>query len=99
MPFQSLTPIRGVIIPERLTAKRKFGTDLIKEYSPIYSEWEIERKFSILEEISHSENIRYTPGRSYDTAIGLKIIACNLMVISNTETGNKPREIKKIVIC
>ncbi|MGP6207393.1 hypothetical protein ACNF42_05120 [Cuniculiplasma sp. SKW3] len=79
---------------------RKIGIDLSKEYSSMFSlRWEIERTFSILEEILHSENIWYTLSRSYDTAIGLKIITCNLMVISNTETGDKPREIKKIVSC
>ena len=91
---------RRGIRPERLTVNRKIGIDLRKEYSSMYSlRWEIERTFSILEEILQGENIWYTPGRSYDTAIGLKIIAYNLMVISNTETGYKPREIKKIVSC
>lgn len=37
--------------------------------------------FSILEEILGSENIWYVRNRNYDTAMGLKIIAYNLMVI------------------
>ena len=37
--------------------------------------------------------------RSYDTAMGLKIIAYNLMVISNIELGEKARAINKIVVC
>ena len=37
--------------------------------------------------------------RSYDTAMGLKAIAYNLMVMSNMEAGEKPREIMKIVAC
>ena len=41
----------------------------------------------------------YTRNRSYDTAIGLKTIAYNLMIVSNIKTGNKPREIMKIVSC
>ena len=61
--------------------------------------WEIERTFSILEEILQSENIWYTRNRNYDSAIDLRIIAYNLMVMSNTETGNKLREIKKIISC
>jgi hypothetical protein len=44
-----------------------------------------------------AEDIRYTRNRNYDAAIGLKIIAYNLMVIWNTETGEKLGEIKKIV--
>ena len=61
--------------------------------------WEIERTFSILEEILQSENIWYTRNRNYDSAIDLRIIAYNLMVMSNTETGNKLREIMRIASC
>ncbi|MCL4421532.1 MAG: hypothetical protein M1477_07580 [Candidatus Thermoplasmatota archaeon] len=44
-------------------------------------------------------NIWYVSNRDYDTAIGLKIIAYNLMIVSNIKMGNKPREIIKIVSC
>ena len=37
--------------------------------------------------------------RDYDTAMGLKAIAYNLMVVSNIKSGEKAREIKKIVVC
>ena len=91
---------RRGIRPERLTVNRRIGIDLRREYASLYSlRWEIERTFSILEEIMKAENIWYTMSRSYDTAIGLKIIAYNLMVISNMEAGEKPRGIKKIVSC
>ncbi len=46
-----------------------------------------------------TENIWYVSNRDYDNAIGLKAIAYNLMVTSNMEAGEKPREIKKIVTC
>ena len=39
--------------------------------------WEIERTFSILEEIMGSENIWYVSNRDYDTASDLKEIADN----------------------
>ena len=79
---------------------RKVGIDLRREYSSLYSlRWEIERTFSILEEIMRAENIRYVRNRSYDTAIGLTAIAYNLMIVSNIKMGNKPREIMKIVSC
>ena len=81
------TNMRRGIILELLTVNRKIGIDL---------RWEIGRTFSILEEIMGSENIWYTGNRSYDCAIGLNITTYNLMVMSNIETGNKPREIKKI---
>lgn len=79
---------------------RKIEIDLRKEYLSMYSHrWETERTFSILEDILQNENIWHAPNRSYDTTIGLKIIAYNLMTISNTETGDKHSEIMKIVNC
>ena len=79
---------------------RRIGIDLRRGYSPLYSlRWEIERTFSILEEKIKTENIWYVRNRSYDTAMGLKAIAYNLMIISNIKMGNKPREIMKIVSC
>jgi len=71
-----------------------------KNNSGMYSlRWEIGRTFSILEEIMKSEDIWYVKERNYDTAMGLKIIAYNLMVISNIEQGEKARAINKIVVC
>ena len=91
---------RRGIVPERLSMNRKIGIDLRKEYSALYSlRWEIERTFSILEEILQCENVWYTRNRDYGVAMGLKAIAYNLMVISNMEAGEKPREIMKIVAC
>ena len=52
---------RRGIISDRLTMNRMIGIDLRKEYSSLYSlRWEIERTFSILEEIMYGENIRNT---------------------------------------
>ena len=91
---------RRGIIPERLPMNRKIGIDLRMEYSSLYSlRWEIERTFSILEEIMETENIWYTKNRSFDTAIGLKAIAYNLMIESNIMRGERPREVMKIVVC
>ncbi len=79
---------------------RKIGIDLRKEYASLYSlRWEIERTFSILEEIMKAENIWYVRNRSYYSAIGLKTIAYNLMVVSNIEFGENPTEVMKIVAC
>ena len=83
LPIIDTNRRRG-IIHERLSMNRKIGIDLRREYSSLYSlRWEIERTFSILEEIMRAENIWYVRNRSYDTAIGLKAIAYNLMIISN----------------
>ncbi|MFG1556081.1 MAG: transposase [Thermoplasmataceae archaeon] len=99
LPIIDTNRRRG-IVPERLSMNRKIGIDLRREYSSLYSlRWEIERTFSILEEIMRGENIWYTRNRSYNTAIGLKAIAYNIMIVSNIKTGNKPREIMKIVSC
>ena len=74
LPIIDTNRRRG-IIPERLSVNRRIGIDLRREYSSLYSlRWEIERTFSILEEIMRAENIWYIKKRSYDTAIGLKSI-------------------------
>jgi IS4 transposase len=91
IPVIDTNKMRG-IAPERLSVNRRIGIDLRMEYASLYSlRWEIERTFTILEEIMRVENIWYVRNRSYDTAVGLKAIAYNLMVISNIETGEKPR--------
>ena len=83
-----------------MTVNRHIGIDIRKEYSSLYSlRWEIERTFSILEEILDCENIWYTHNRSYDHTICLKAIAYNLMVISNILSGKRPRKIKNTVSC
>ena len=99
LPIIDTNRRRG-IVTDRLTVNRRIGIDLRREYSSLYSlRWEIERTFSILEEIMRAENIWYIKKRSYDTAIGLKAIAYNLMIVSNVKAGEKPREIMKIVSC
>jgi transposase len=99
LPVIDTNKRRG-IRPERLTMNRKIGIDLRNEYAALCSlRWEIERTFSILEEIMQCENVWYIRKRSYDTATNLKTIAYNLMVISNMEAGDRSREIKKIVSC
>ena len=91
---------RRGIINEKLTVNRRIGIELRKEYSSMYSmRWEIERTFSILDGIMGSEDIWYVSNRNYDNIIGLKVIAYNLMVISNIELGYSRREIMKIVSC
>ena len=91
---------RRGIIPERLSMNRRIGIDLRKEYASLYSlRWEIERTFSILEEIMKTENIWYVKNRDYDIAMGLKAIAFNLVIVSNMKSGEKAWEIKKIVVC
>ena len=88
------------IVPERLSVDRRIGFGLRKEYAFMYClRWVIERTFSILEEIMKTENIWYVRNRDYDTAMGLKVIAYNLIVLSNMKSGEKTREIKKFVVC
>ena len=41
----------------------------------------------------------YVSNRDYDMEIGLRVIAYNLMVVSNIEYGDNRREIMKIVSC
>ena len=97
LPIIDTNKRRG-IIPDRLPVNRKIGIELRREHTALYSlRWEIERTFSIIEEILNCENIWYTRKRDYDSAIGLKAIAYNLMVLSNIISGENPRGIIKIV--
>ena len=58
---------RRGIVPERLPLNRKIGIDLRKEYSRLYTlRWEIERTFSILEEIMKTEYAWHTKNRDCD---------------------------------
>lgn len=94
------TNTRRGIVTDRLSVNRKIGVDLRKEHGSLYSlRWEIERTFSILEEIMHCENIWHVKNRDYDNAVGLRILAYNLMLLSNIRMGENPREIMKIVSC
>ena len=52
--------------------------------------------FSVLEEIMGAEDIWYTTNRSYDSAISLKSIAYNLVIMLNKEAGNMSREMIRI---
>lgn len=83
---------RRDVVNEGLTVSRRIGIDLIKEYSSMYSmRWQIERTFSILEDIIGSENIWYVSNRDCDNIIGVKVIAYNVMLVSNIELGNSRR--------
>ena len=63
LPVIDTNKRRG-IRSERLAMNRNIGIDLRIEYSSLYSlRWEIERTFSILEEMLHCENIWYTMNR------------------------------------
>ena len=94
------TNTRRGIVTDRLSVNRKIGIDLRKEPGSIYSlRWEIERTFSIIEELMHCENIWHVRNRDYDNAVGLRILVYNLMLVSNIRMGENPREIMKIVSC
>ncbi len=45
------------------------------------------------------ENIRYVNNKDYDNRIDLKVIAYNLLAISNIELGDSSLEIMKITSC
>ncbi len=59
--------------------------------------WEIEKTFSILEEILGSNNAWYVPNRDYDVAIGMKTVAYNLVVLIN-QIGHRKKKIMDLVI-
>lgn len=79
---------RRGIVSEWLLVNCRSCIDLWSEYSSLnYLRFEIERIFSIEKEMLQCENVWYKLNRPYDTAISLRIIAYNLMVISITESG------------
>jgi hypothetical protein len=99
MPVIDTNRRRG-IISEKLSVNRNIGMEIRKNYFGMYTlRWEIERTFSILEDMIISENIWIVANRNYDTAMGLRVVAYNLMVISNIENAERSPEIKKIVVC
>ncbi len=99
LPVIDTNKRRG-IVSERLTVNRKIGIDLRKEHGSMYTlRWEIERTFSIMEEMLQCEYVWYTKNRNYDTTMGLKAIAYNLMIVVNKEIGENPRSIMKFVSC
>ncbi len=76
---------RGIIIREREKARYRLR-------------WGIGRTFSILEEMLHSECIRYIPNRNCDVAVGERIFAYNCIVMVNQIRHRPQREIMDIVI-
>ena len=59
---------------------------------------EIDRTFSILEEILHSEHIWYVRNRNYDVAVGERIVAYNCIVLVNQIRQRSKREIMDLVV-
>ena len=69
-----------------------------REKSRYRLRWEIERTFSILEEILHCENIRYVRNRNYYVAVGQRIVAYNCIVLVNQIRQRSKREIMDLVV-
>ena len=76
---------RGIgIVPDKLTFKRNPGIIIREREKARYRlRWEIERTFSILEEILHSEHIWYVRSRNYDVVVGERIVAYNCILLVN----------------
>ena len=90
---------RGGIVEDRLSYNRKLGIELRKKESSRYKlRWEIERTFSILNEILEMEYIWYVKHRNYDVSIGEIIVSYNCIVMANKITGISGRKIMYIVI-
>ena len=69
-----------------------------REKSRYRLRWEIERTFSILEEILHCENIWYVRNRNYDVAVGQRIVAYNCIVLIDQIRQRSKREIMDLVV-
>ena len=98
LPVIDTNKRRG-IVPDNLSFNRKQGIIIRKSEKSRYRfRWEIERTFSILEEILHCENIWYVSNRNYDVAIGERIVAYNCIVMVNQIKQRSKREIMDIVV-
>jgi hypothetical protein len=90
---------RRGIVPDNLTFSRKQGIIIRDREKARYRlRWEIERTFSILEEILHSEHIWYVRNRNYDVAVGERIVAYNCIVLVNQIGQRSKREIMDLVV-
>ncbi len=90
---------RRGIVDHNMTFNRKQGIiTREKEGSRYKLRWEIERTFSILEEILGCDHVWYVPNRDYDVAIGMKIVAYNLVVMINQIGHREKRKIMDLVI-
>ena len=90
---------RRGIVPDNLTFSRKQGIIIREREKARYRlRWEIERTFSILEEILHSEHIWYVRNRNYDVAVGERIVAYNCIVLVNQIRQRSKREIMDLVV-
>ena len=90
---------RRGIVPDNLAFSRKQGIIIREREKARYRlRWEIERTFSILEEILHSEHIWYVRNRNYDVAVGERIVAYNCIVLVNQIRQRSKREIMDLVV-
>ncbi len=90
---------RRGIVPDNLGFNRKQGIIIRKEEKSRYRlRWEIERTFSILEEIMHCEHIWHVRNRNYDVAVGERIVAYNCIVLVNQIRQRSKREIMDLVV-
>ena len=88
-----------IIVHYNLTFNRKQGIiTREKERSRYKLRWEMERTFSILEEILHSEHIWHVRNRNYDVAVGERIVAYNCIVLVNQIRQRSKREIMGLVV-
>ena len=90
---------RRGIIDSRLSHSRREGIKIRREEASRYSlRWEIERAFAILEDILGCEYIWYVRNRDYDTSIGMKIVAYNLVILLNQMYHRPKRQIMNVVV-
>ncbi|BAB59345.1 TVG0209075 [Thermoplasma volcanium GSS1] len=90
IPIIDASERRG-IVTEKLPDNSRIDINLRRKYPSLYSlKFGIERMFTILE-ISYKLSIWDVRNRSYNTAVGLKIIVYNLIIMSNMKLGENIR--------
>jgi hypothetical protein len=85
LPIIDINPRRGRKTPYQEDSNERWLMKSIRiKYKKLYRKrWEIERINNVLESQLFMEFIFYTPHRHYNQAVGLKIMAYNIQVITN----------------
>ncbi len=101
IPVIDVNPRRGNVEPsDKDNFSRWMRKHLRIKYAPLYkSRWEIERVNSNLKSIFFFslEYVYYVPNRHYKQALGLKLLAHNLVTFANISIG-LPKNRKLVIV-
>ena len=90
---------RRGIVDSMPSHSRREGIKIRKEESSRYSlRWEIERTFTILEDILKREYMWSVRNRNHNVSIGMKIVAYKIIILLNQMYQRPKRQIMDVVV-